>query len=73
MRKMSEVSNFTDDDEDGSNNFGGFTSTVCVNFSPDDLRLATIPGQVSNKAQQSSLDGSNSTERPRCLQNILGF
>ena len=23
----------------------GFTSTVCVNFSPDDLRLATIPGQ----------------------------
>lgn len=24
---------------------GGFTSTVCVNFSADDLRLATIPGQ----------------------------
>merc|ERR1712200_136504 len=23
----------------------GFTSTVCVNFSADDLRLATIPGQ----------------------------
>ena len=31
------------------NGFGnhrtGFTSTVCVNFSEDDLRLATIPGQ----------------------------
>ena len=23
----------------------GFTTTVCVNFSADDLRLATIPGQ----------------------------
>ena len=51
MRKMSEDSEFSgeDDDEDesrsGQGNFGGFTSTVCVNFSQDDLRLATIPGQ----------------------------
>jgi len=46
MRKISEGSVFTDDDEDESHhNFGGFTSTVCVNFSQDDLRLATIPGQ----------------------------
>ena len=44
---MSEGSAYTDDeDDDGSHhNFGGFTSTVCVNFSQDDLRLATIPGQ----------------------------
>jgi len=27
---------------------GSFTSTVCVNFSEDDLRLATIPGQVED-------------------------
>lgn len=33
-----------DDDDDGG--IGSFTSTVCVNFSEDDLRLATIPGQV---------------------------
>jgi len=49
MRRMSEGSVYTDDDDDdddGSHhNFGGFTSTVCVNFSQDDLRLATIPGQ----------------------------
>lgn len=48
MRNMSEGSAYTDDDDDddGSHhNFGGFTSTVCVNFSQDDLRLATIPGQ----------------------------
>jgi len=47
MRKMSEGSAFTDDDDDDHNhkNFGSFTSTVCVNFSQDDLRLATIPGQ----------------------------
>merc|ERR1719458_1291744 len=43
---MSEGSAYTDDeDDDGRNGFGGFTSTVCVNFSQDDLRLATIPGQ----------------------------
>merc|ERR1719429_279455 len=42
-RKVSDCSNFTDDDEDGG--IGSFTSTVCVNFSEDDLRLATIPGQ----------------------------
>merc|ERR1740128_1551921 len=43
---MSEGSEYTDDDDNGSHhNFGGFTSTVCVNFSQDDLRLATIPGQ----------------------------
>ena len=45
---MSEGSIYSDDDEeeDGSHHgFGGFTSTVCVNFSQDDLRLATIPGQ----------------------------
>ena len=41
---MSECSNFTDDDDEGG--IGSFTSTVCVNFSEDDLRLATIPGQV---------------------------
>ena len=47
MRKISECSNFTEDEDDErSGNFGGFTSTVCVNFSEDDLRLATIPGQV---------------------------
>ena len=50
MRRMSEESEFDDDDdEDGHDGkgqkFGGFTSTVCVNFSQDDLRLATIPGQ----------------------------
>merc|ERR1719320_1068334 len=46
MRNMSEGSAYTDDeDDDGRNGFGGFTSTVCVNFSQDDLRLATIPGQ----------------------------
>jgi len=49
MRAMSEGSIYSDDDEeeeDGSHHgFGGFTSTVCVNFSQDDLRLATIPGQ----------------------------
>ena len=49
MRKMSEESEFDEDDEDGHDGngqkFGGFTSTVCVNFSQDDLRLATIPGQ----------------------------
>ena len=47
---MSECSNLTEDeDEDGEGEEGGmgnFTSTVCVNFSEDDLRLATIPGQV---------------------------
>ena len=43
-RKLSECSNFTDDDDEGG--IGSFTSTVCVNFSEDDLRLATIPGQV---------------------------
>ena len=45
---MSECSNLTED-EDGEGEEGGmgnFTSTVCVNFSEDDLRLATIPGQV---------------------------
>ena len=46
---MSEESEFDDDDEDmndgNGQKFGGFTSTVCVNFSQDDLRLATIPGQ----------------------------
>ena len=49
MRKMSEESEFDDDDDEGHDGngqkFGGFTSTVCVNFSQDDLRLATIPGQ----------------------------
>ena len=49
MRKMSEESEFDDDDDEGheghGQKFGGFTSTVCVNFSQDDLRLATIPGQ----------------------------
>ena len=47
MRKMSDGSAYTDDDDDDNShkNFGGFTSTVCVNFSQDDLRLATIPGQ----------------------------
>ena len=50
MRRMSEESEFDDDDDDDGHdgkgqNFGGFTSTVCVNFSQDDLRLATIPGQ----------------------------
>jgi hypothetical protein len=48
MRKMSEESEFDDEDGDDDNRlgrkFGGFTSTVCVNFSQDDLRLATIPG-----------------------------
>jgi hypothetical protein len=41
MRNMSEGSAYTDDeDDDGSHhNFGGFTSTVCVNFSQDDLRF----------------------------------
>ena len=48
---MSEESEFDDDDDDDGHDgkgqkFGGFTSTVCVNFSEDDLRLATIPGQV---------------------------
>ena len=34
-------------DGDDSQMFqNGFTSTVCVKFSQDDLRLATIPGQV---------------------------
>lgn len=47
MRKISDCSNFTEDEDDErSGNFGSFTSTVCVNFSEDDLRLATIPGQV---------------------------
>ena len=49
MRKMSEESEFDEDEDDGHDGngqkFGGFTSTVCVNFSQDDLRLATIPGQ----------------------------
>ena len=50
MRRMSEESEFDDDDDDDGHDgkgqkFGGFTSTVCVNFSQDDLRLATIPGQ----------------------------
>merc|ERR1719376_460625 len=46
MRNMSEGSAYTDDeDDDGRNGFGGFTSTVCVNFSKDILHLATIPGQ----------------------------
>jgi len=50
MRKLSEESEFEDDDDqedehEGVQKFGGFTSTVCVNFSQDDLRLATIPGQ----------------------------
>lgn len=52
MRKISEQDDSEDDDDDeeeetnvNQNNFGGFTSTVCVNFSEDDLRLATIPGQ----------------------------
>ena len=47
-RQLSECSNLTED-EDGEGEEGGmgnFTSTVCVNFSEDDLRLATIPGQV---------------------------
>ena len=35
-----------DEDDDGEGGIGSFTSTVCVNFSEDDLRLATIPGQV---------------------------
>lgn len=35
----------SDDSDEDFNCGGGFTSTVCVNFSPDDLRLATIPGQ----------------------------
>ena len=39
-----------EDSEDDTRSFNGYTSTVCVNFSQDDLRLATIPGQgqVSN-------------------------
>jgi len=50
MRKLSEESEFDDDEDhedeqEGGQKFGGFTSTVCVNFSQDDLRLATIPGQ----------------------------
>jgi len=43
-RKISECSNLTDEDD----GIGSFTSTVCVNFSEDDLRLATIPGQVKD-------------------------
>ena len=46
---MSECSNFSEDEDDDEGEEGGmgnFTSTVCVNFSEDDLRLATIPGQV---------------------------
>ena len=46
---MSEESEFDEDEDEGHDGngqkFGGFTSTVCVNFSQDDLRLATIPGQ----------------------------
>ena len=50
MRKLSEESEFDEDEDhedeqEGGQKFGGFTSTVCVNFSQDDLRLATIPGQ----------------------------
>jgi len=45
-RKISVCSNMTEeDDEDDDGGIGSFTSTVCVNFSEDDLRLATIPGQ----------------------------
>lgn len=44
---MSECSNFSEDEDEGEEGgMGNFTSTVCVNFSEDDLRLATIPGQV---------------------------
>ena len=48
-RQLSECSNFSEDEDDEEGEEGGmgnFTSTVCVNFSEDDLRLATIPGQV---------------------------
>lgn len=46
-RQLSECSNFSEDDDEGEEDgMGNFTSTVCVNFSEDDLRLATIPGQV---------------------------
>lgn len=38
----------SDDSDDDSRSFTGYTSTVCVNFSQDDLRLATIPGQVKD-------------------------
>merc|ERR1719341_3098225 len=47
-RQLSECSNFSEDEDDDEGEEGGmgnFTSTVCVNFSEDDLRLATIPGQ----------------------------
>merc|ERR1719509_9040 len=47
-RQLSECSNFSEDEDDEEGEEGGmgnFTSTVCVNFSEDDLRLATIPGQ----------------------------
>ena len=64
MRKMSEESEFDDEEEEGHDvngqKFGGFTSTVCVNFSQDDLRLATIPGQEGVSAmltnKSSNLD-----------------
>lgn len=48
MSEPEEDDSEEDDEEDErmrGQNFGGFTSTVCVNFSQDDLRLATIPGQ----------------------------
>merc|ERR1712142_409314 len=57
MRKMSDCSNFTEDEDDErSGNFGSFTSTVCVNFSEDDLRLATIPGQDFDPATRRFSD-----------------
>ena len=58
MRQLSECSNFSEDEE-GEGEEGGmgnFTSTVCVNFSEDDLRLATIPGQVRVKEHVSSVN-----------------
>merc|ERR1712013_736476 len=61
MRNMSEGSAYTDDeDDDGRNGFGGFTSTVCVNFSQDDLR-----GRVETSANHPE---EEETVRPRRVE-----
>jgi len=49
MNILERLHDMYQDESDGDDSQmfqNGFTSTVCVKFSEDDLRIATIPGQV---------------------------
>ena len=48
IERLHDMSENESDGDDSQIFQNGFTSTACVKFSQDDLRLATIPGQVQS-------------------------